>query len=155
MPFPKDVVSQLDYNSRLRLTICFFRTKSMLKGDCDDDEPLAITAGAGGGVEEEASLGNFEDGEGNERLALCKAKPHPSLFPMGMLQELMCEVWFDADIFFLLLSVSSLSLSLSLSLPLSLSLSLPLSLSLSLGVLPLSNCYLPILKCVCVCEKLQ
>lgn len=29
LPFSKDVVSQVDYNSRLRLALCFFRMKSV------------------------------------------------------------------------------------------------------------------------------
>ena len=41
MPFPKDVVAQLDYNSRLRLTICFFRMKTMLKPEEDEHPPTA------------------------------------------------------------------------------------------------------------------
>lgn len=32
LPFSKDVVSQIDYNSRLRLALCFFRMK-LLTGD--------------------------------------------------------------------------------------------------------------------------
>lgn len=31
LPFSKDVVSQVDYNSRLRLALCFFRMKSLLQ----------------------------------------------------------------------------------------------------------------------------
>ena len=30
LPFSKDVVSQIDYNSRLRLAMCFFRTKGLI-----------------------------------------------------------------------------------------------------------------------------
>ena len=30
LPFSKDVISQVDYNSRLRLALCFFRMKSLL-----------------------------------------------------------------------------------------------------------------------------
>ncbi len=30
LPFPKDVVSQLDYNSRLRLALCFFKLKALM-----------------------------------------------------------------------------------------------------------------------------
>ena len=29
LPFSKDVVSQVDYNSRLRLALCFFRMKTI------------------------------------------------------------------------------------------------------------------------------
>lgn len=30
LPFSKDVVSQIDYNSRLRLALCFFQMKTIL-----------------------------------------------------------------------------------------------------------------------------
>lgn len=30
LPFSKDVISQVDYNSRLRLALCFFRMKSLV-----------------------------------------------------------------------------------------------------------------------------
>ena len=30
LPFSKDVVSQIDYNSRLRLALCFFQMKTLL-----------------------------------------------------------------------------------------------------------------------------
>ena len=31
LPFSKDIVSQVDYRSRLRLALCFFRAKNLLK----------------------------------------------------------------------------------------------------------------------------
>lgn len=37
LPFSKDVVSQIDYNSRLRLALCFFRMK-MLTGTKKDPQ---------------------------------------------------------------------------------------------------------------------
>ena len=36
LPFSKDVVSQVDYNSRLRLALCFFRAKNLLKENLSD-----------------------------------------------------------------------------------------------------------------------
>lgn len=93
MPFPKDVVAQLDYNSRLRLTICFFRMKSMLKLEEDDHLPAA--------GQDDCLLGeSCEQGGGGEKMegtaarnSMQVAKPtFTSLFKPGMLQELMCEV---------------------------------------------------------------
>lgn len=82
MPFPRDVVSQLDYNSRLRLTICFFKMKTMLRAE--EEEGLASTLALEGPR-------YSEHGEGGRRLAVSKARP--SLFKPGMLQDLMREVW--------------------------------------------------------------
>lgn len=36
LPFSKDVVSQVDYNSRLRLALCFFRAKNLLRENLED-----------------------------------------------------------------------------------------------------------------------
>lgn len=38
LPFSKDVVSQIDYNSRLRLALCFFRMKSLTRKKTDSLE---------------------------------------------------------------------------------------------------------------------
>ena len=81
MPFPKDVVSQLDYNSRLRLTICFFKMKTMLKAE--EDERLGPSLALEGPV-------CPEGGVGDGRVAISRAKP--SLFKPGILQDVMCEV---------------------------------------------------------------
>ena len=99
MPFPKDVVAQLDYNSRLRLTICFFRMKTMLNSEEDEHLPTARLADdpiPGEGCEQ----GGGEGGEGMERTAAGSSssmqvatQTRTTLFKPGMLQELMCEVW--------------------------------------------------------------
>lgn len=39
LPFSKDVVSQIDYNSRLRLALCYFRMKNIL-GKGNKADPL-------------------------------------------------------------------------------------------------------------------
>ena len=109
MPFPKDVVAQLDYNSRLRLTICFFRMKAMLKSENEEDSVLDdVLSGECG-----------ELGGEKERMAPAPANSMEvvrpvSLFKSGMLQDLMCEVG----------CVVCVCLCLSLSLLVSLSLSL-------------------------------
>ena len=38
LPFSKEVVSQVDYNSRLRLALCFVRMKKLLGADPDNEE---------------------------------------------------------------------------------------------------------------------
>ena len=72
MPFPKDVVSQLDYNSRLRLTVCFFRIKAML-----------------GSEDEEADVSLCIE---SEKQVVKKVPTKPMLLNPGMLQDLMSEV---------------------------------------------------------------
>ena len=138
MPFPKDVVAQLDYNSRLRLTICFFRMKTLLRPEDEDGEHLPLA-----GLDDSASLSGAEagtceqgaqgGGEGMERsgdqstcsnMQVARQTNDVRLFKPGMLQELMCEVKCGC------LFTFSLSLSLSLSVSLSVSLSF-LSFSLS------------------------
>ena len=127
MPFPKDVVAQLDYNSRLRLTICFFRMKTLLKPEDEDGEHLPSA-----GLDDSASLSSAEPGtceqgaqgggEGMERnggqstcnnMQVARQTNDVRLFKPGMLQELMCEVKCGC---LFTLSLVSLSLFLSLSL---------------------------------------
>ena len=43
LPFSKDVVSQVDYNSRLRLALCFFRMKSLLETKGDEEFSKSVT----------------------------------------------------------------------------------------------------------------
>ena len=43
LPFSKDVVSQVDYNSRLRLALCFVRMKKLLEQDKNEDGKSAMT----------------------------------------------------------------------------------------------------------------
>ena len=98
MPFPKDVVAQLDYNSRLRLTICFFRMKTMLNSEEDEDLPIAGLADdplpgegceqGGGGEEMERTAA------GSSSSMQVARQTRTNLFKPGMLQELMCEVWY-------------------------------------------------------------
>ncbi len=38
LPFSKEVVSQVDYNSRLRLALCYIRMKKLLGADPDNEE---------------------------------------------------------------------------------------------------------------------
>ena len=37
LPFSKEVVSQIDYNSRLRLALCFIRMKKILGAEEDEE----------------------------------------------------------------------------------------------------------------------
>ena len=67
MPFQKDVVSQLDYNSRLRLTICFFHMKAMLKAEREEELEEMVGGVEGGGAELAMMAGS-------EEMALSKTK---------------------------------------------------------------------------------
>ena len=101
MPFPKDVVAQLDYNSRLRLTICFFRMKTVLNPEDENEEghplptaglddlpPSSPGEGCEPGGEEKMENG------GNMQMVVARSRTptSTSLFKPGMLQDLMCEV---------------------------------------------------------------
>ena len=81
LPFPSDVVSQLDYNSRLRLAVCFFRLKTMT--DSEDDVPSYTN-------------GSQTQSSSDSREQIVKKKfvtdKKPVLFQPGMLQDLMSEV---------------------------------------------------------------
>ena len=81
LPFPSDIVSQLDYNSRLRLAVCFFRLKTMT--DSEDDVPSCTN-----GSETHSSSDSGKQ--------IMKKKfdtdKNPVLFQSGMLQDLMSEV---------------------------------------------------------------
>ena len=107
MPFPKDVVAQLDYNSRLRLTICFFRMKTVLNPEDDNEEghPLPTVGlddpspSPSEGCEPGEGGGGGGGGEGMEsggsmQMVVARSRPptSTSLFKPGMLQDLMCEV---------------------------------------------------------------
>ena len=63
LPFSRDVISQVDYNSRLRLALCYFRMKS-LSGDT-------------GAVKKE----------------VMEIKEKPAFLQLGMLQDFMTEVF--------------------------------------------------------------
>ena len=43
LPFSKEVVSQIDYNSRLRLALCFLRMKKLLGAESYDEGLLVGT----------------------------------------------------------------------------------------------------------------
>ena len=84
LPFPKDVVSQLDYNSRLRLTLCFFRLKSLLESNMKQET-----------TELESDVTDLESRlklKVQEGMQLVKQDSEsPSSVP-GMLQDMMSEV---------------------------------------------------------------
>ena len=77
-------MSQLDYNSRLRLALCFFRLKTMVEGRGD------TAAGGGGACEPQHNT------DSEKQMAIVKRKftsdVKPALFQPGMLQDLMSEV---------------------------------------------------------------
>lgn len=73
---PKDVVTHLDYSSKLRLALCFFRLKS-LTGTVKPEE-------------EEAE--SNPEGPSQSTDVVTMAQKRPSLFNLGMLQDLMMEV---------------------------------------------------------------
>ncbi len=75
LPFPKDVVSQLDYNSRLRLSLCFFRLKNLL---ASEQVESAV-------AKETPSVGVAKSSE------VVQYQPF-RLFKPGMLQDMMAEV---------------------------------------------------------------
>lgn len=82
LPFPREAVSQLDYNSRLRLALCFFRLKTMVEGSGEM---------AGGGGTSETQQGVAADN--GKQIVKRKFVPDmkPALFQPGMLQDLMSE----------------------------------------------------------------
>ena len=81
LPFPKDVVAQLDYNSKLRLALCFFRLKALIGSD------PTTTDENGMGIE------GCESGYGSTGMSLAvQERQIPSVFPHGMVQNLMTEV---------------------------------------------------------------
>ena len=82
LPFPKEAVSQLDYNSRLRLALCFFRLKTMVEGRGEM---------AGGGTTE-AQQGLATDSGKQIVKKRFASDMKPALFQPGMLQDLMSEV---------------------------------------------------------------
>ena len=63
LPFSRDVISQVDYNSRLRLALCYFRMKSL--------------SGETGAVKKE----------------VMEIKEKPAFLQLGMLQDFMTEVF--------------------------------------------------------------
>ena len=85
LPFPREAVSQLDYNSRLRLALCFFRLKTMVEGASGE-----MAAGGGGASEPQHAT------DSGKQMAIVKRKfasdTKPPLFQPGMLQDLMSEV---------------------------------------------------------------
>ena len=89
LPFPREAVSQLDFNYRLRLALCFFRLKTMVEGSSGE------TAAGGGGVGGGASEPQQTTDSGRQ-MAIVKRKfasdTKPVLFQPGMLQDLMSEV---------------------------------------------------------------
>ena len=83
LPFPMDVISQLDYNSRLRLAVCFCRLKTLTESGCE-------VAGCADDSDEPSSPGS------EKQIIKRKTVPDskPVLFQPGMLQDLMTEVSF-------------------------------------------------------------
>ena len=75
LPFTKDVVNQVDYNSRLRLAMCFFRMKHLMYQESKNERG---------------------DEDGCNSVVSCDKKP--PLFREGMLQSLItevsCMVWY-------------------------------------------------------------
>ncbi len=80
LPFPKDVVAQLDYNSRLRLSLCFFRLKTLM--DTREGEKK------GTAVQGAEPMGGASTSSSSE---MVEYKPFKLLQP-GMLQNMMTEV---------------------------------------------------------------
>ena len=72
LPFPRDVVAQLDYNSRLRLTLCFFRLKTLMEN---------------GKIDREMNDRKTWSGKCKDVVSY-----RPALYNIGMLQNLMTEV---------------------------------------------------------------
>ena len=72
------MVSQMDYNSRLRLAVCFFRLKTMTDSEDDytDDSETHRSSDSGKQIEK----GTFTTDK------------KPVLFHPGMLQDIMSEV---------------------------------------------------------------
>ena len=84
LPFPKDVVSQLDYNSRLRLTLCFFRLKSLLESNTTQET-----------MELESDVTDLESRlklKVQEGMQLVKQDSKSPRSVPGMLQDMMSEV---------------------------------------------------------------
>ena len=78
LPLPKDVVTHLDYSSKLRLSLCFFRLKTLtgtVKSEVD---------------EEKEELNPVAPAQCSSELTTYKKKS--PLFNLGMLQDLMTEV---------------------------------------------------------------
>jgi len=67
LPFSKDVISQVDYNSRLRLALCYLRMKSLM---------------------ERSESSKMEE----EKKEVMEYKEKPTLLQHGQLQDLMAEV---------------------------------------------------------------
>ena len=81
LPFPNDAISQLDYNSRLRLALCFLRLKTMVDGG----DKVSSISGKPGKTSSSSSGKQIV-----KRKAVHSGKP--VLLQPGMLQELMSEV---------------------------------------------------------------
>ena len=73
LPLPKDVVTHLDYSSKLRLALCYFRLKS-------------VTGAATSKEEAEPKP------EGPSQSSDVVVRTRPQLFNLGMLQDMMMEV---------------------------------------------------------------
>jgi len=77
LPLPKDVVTHLDYSSKLRLSLCFFRLKTLMgtvKSEEEDDKEDVMEGGLS---------------QCSTELTTYKKRP---LFNLGMFQDLMTEV---------------------------------------------------------------
>ena len=85
LPFPNDAISQLGYNSRLQLALCFLRLKAMVDGGGDKVSSISGKPGKTGRASSSSSGKQIV-----KRKAVHSGKP--VLFQLGMLQELMSEV---------------------------------------------------------------
>ena len=86
LPFPKESISQLDYNSRLRLALCFLRMKTVIN--------------TGDKVPASASHRDARKAAAYSKQIIKKRPPQftkPTLFHPGMLQDLMSEVGSPID----------------------------------------------------------
>ena len=89
LPFPKAVVSQLDYNSRLRLALCFFRLKSLV--ETSTKQPT---------IKLEPDMTDLKSRlklKDQESMQMVKQESKPSRSMPGMLQDMMNEVVLPHD----------------------------------------------------------
>ena len=89
LPFPKAVVSQLDYNSRLRLALCFFRLKSLVETSTKQQT-----------IKLEPDMTDLKSRlklKDQKSMQMVKQESKPSRSMPGMLQDMMNEVLLPHD----------------------------------------------------------